>query len=152
VVVTTTLVRDASEAVLARIADYASDAGITLNVYSNGQVPPYPEEPADQDGYYPYVVAWSWQRTDSSRRRISDDSTSRPFRVVTQFVGGSLWEAQWAEDHVDAAMRGARLEIADAETTPCHYEAGAGVAPDADLEQVFAGSAAWTFVVTPTLE
>jgi hypothetical protein len=151
-VVVTTLVRDAADAVLARLAEYASDAGITLNAYANGDVPPYPEDPDDQDGYYPYVVAWSGQRTDISRRRISDDSTSRPFRVVTQFVGGSLWEAQWAEDHVDAALRGARLEIPDTETTPCHYEAGATVAPDADLEQVFAGSAAWTFVATPTLE
>lgn len=131
---------DGSDAVLARLEAYAAAEGVSLRAYHAGEVP---ESPA-----LPYVAVWTWQRTDGSIRRISDDSLTRPFRTVTQFVGETRWEAQIVEQHVDAALRGYRLQIADTATTPCHHEAEAGVSRDSDLEDLFVGSCAWTWCAT----
>lgn len=146
-----TLVRDAATAVLEQLTDFGTDNSLSpWNVYLVGKVPPYPVggTSLDKRNYFPYAVVWSGQRADTSVKRISDDSTTRPFRVVTMFVGLTAFEAAWMEDHVDAALRHQVLTIDGVECSRIHYESGQQIAEDPDNEDVFTGTAVWTFVAT----
>lgn len=146
--VVSTIVRDAVAALVQRLADYADDAGIELNVYRHGDVPPWPETDVGQAAYYPYVVVWAAQRTDTGARRVSDDSGHRPFRAVTQVAADAELVALWAEDHVDAALRGVRLDMGDVAVTRLRHEAGTAVGPDPEIEGLYVGTASWTWVAT----
>lgn len=140
-VVTSTLnMQDHSDAVIDRLTAFGVTTGVTLPVYLAGEVPVTPA--------YPYVVVWPWQRQDTGERRLSDDSTSRPIRILTEFFADSPNSCFAVESHLDAALRDHRLVVAGVLCTPMHYEPARGVAKDPSVDDLFSGMSGWTFVST----
>lgn len=133
-------VRNHLDAVVARLAAYATGAGIDLVVYRVGEVPQLPE--------YPYVVVYPTQRLDSSRPRLSDDSTTRPFRFLTEFWSDSTRSILWLEEQIDAALRGYRLTVSGCVCGPMHFEPARGVVKSQDQDDLYSGMSGWTFVST----
>ena len=80
----------------------------------------------------PYVVLYADQGQASSTR-FDAASDRRAFRVQTTSVGGTVEQARWAAEKVQAALLDARLTIPGRATWPLRQETSRPIARDDDV-------------------
>lgn len=139
-VVATLDLTDHVDATIAALNAYATVAGIEWAVYRAGEVPPLPP--------YPYIVVWPFKRNDGTERRLSDDSTTRAMRVLTEFYGTTANSCWAVESHIDTALHQYRLTVTGAVCGPMHFEPARGVGRDPIIDDLYSGMSGWTFVST----
>lgn len=108
-------------------------------VYEAGKVPNSPS--------MPYVVVYGTTPRVGDYSHAST-SASRRWRVATMYVGTSADSALWAAEKVEASLLDRRLTITGKACSRLRREAGSGIKPDPDVENVSTGTDTWVFTVT----
>jgi len=96
----------------------------------------------------PYGVAYVDLGRGADPRMCGDDA-GRAWRILVRFVGSTADEARWVAEKTWTALDGKRMTVTGRRCTPCRSESTQPIVPDPDDEDVYNGSAVWTFASHP---